>query len=155
NPRYGEIEGLPTVPTIAALPEPVDHVVLSISAEQLEAGLDAAIGHGARAVTIFGACRLDGDTTPPLAERLRRKAVSAGLAICGASSMGYYNRSLGLRVASFPSPPGLREGGIAFIAQSGSAFSALAHNDRRLGFTLCVSSGMEMTATAADYADWA
>lgn len=155
NPRYREIEGLPTVAAIADLPERVDHIALSISAEQLEAGLEAAIAHGAKAVTIFAACQLDGDGEPALAERLRRKASAAGLAMCGGSSMGFYNRSLGLRVASFPSPPGLRAGGIAYIAQSGSAFSALAHNDRRLGFTLAVSSGMEMTTTAADYADWA
>lgn len=155
NPRYREIEGLPTVAAIADLPERVDHIALSISAEQLEAGLDAAIAHGAKAVTIFGACQLDDDVAPPLAERLRRKASAAGLAMCGGSSMGFYNRSLGLRIASFPSPPSLRAGGIAWIAQSGSAFSALAHNDRRLGFSLCVSSGMEMTTTAADYADWA
>ena len=69
--------------------------------------------------------------------------------------MGFYNRTIGLRVASFPSPPGLRAGGIVFIAQSGSAFSALAHNDRRLGFSLCISSGMELTTSAADYAEWA
>lgn len=53
------------------------------------------------------------------------------------------------------SPAGIRPGGIAWIAQSGSALGALAHNDRRLGFSLCVSTGMELVTTVADYMDWA
>jgi acyl-CoA synthetase (NDP forming) len=155
NPRYREIEGLACYPTLADLPERAEHVVLSLPATELEAGLAQAIAHGAKAATIFGSCQIGDDATPPLAERLRRGAVAADLALCGGNSMGFYNRSIGLRVASFPSPPGLRAGGIAFIAQSGSAFSALAHNDRRLGFSLCMSSGMELTTTAADYVEWA
>jgi len=69
--------------------------------------------------------------------------------------MGFYNPHAGLGLASLPSPPGLRRGGVAWIAQSGSAFSALAHNDRRLGFSLCVSSGVELVTGVADYMDWA
>src|SRR5262245_3508469 len=155
NPRYSEIAGLPCYPTLESLPEQVDHVVVSLSNAQLESGLDHAIAHGAKAATIFGSSQLDGDPEPRLSERIRRRALAAGLAISGSNSMGFYNPLIGLRVAAFPSPPGLRRGGIAFIAQSGSAFSALAHNDRRLGFSLCVSSGMELTATATDYVDWA
>lgn len=155
NPRYDRIGDLPCHPSLDALPGRVEHVVLALSSAQLEEGLEAAIAHGARAATIFATARLDGDGDPPLAERLARRAREAGIALCGASSMGFYSRSIGLRVAGFPSPPGLRAGGIVFIAQSGSAFSALAHNDRRLGFTACISSGMEMTTTAADYIDWA
>lgn len=155
NPRYERIGDLACYASLDALPERVDHVVLALASAQLEEGLEAAIAHGARAATIFASARLDGDGDPPLAERLARRAREAGVALCGASSMGFYSRSAGLRVAGFPSPPGLRAGGIVFVAQSGSAFSALAHNDRRLGFTACISSGMELTTTAADYIDWA
>jgi len=155
NPRYSQIEGLACYPSLDALPTTAEHVVLALSAEQLEMGLEQAIAHGAKAATIFGSCQLEVDSEPRLADRLTRRAREAGLALCGGSSMGFYNRSIGLRVAGFPSPPGLRRGGIVFIAQSGSAFSALAHNDRRLGFSLCISSGMEMTTSAADIIDWA
>ena len=61
--------------------------------------------------------------------------------------MGFYNIGSKLRVASFPSPENFTEGGISWIAQSGSAFGALAHNDRRLGFNLCVSTGDGKLAT--------
>lgn len=155
NPRYREIAGLKCFPSLDALPEPAEHVVLGVANVRIERALDEAIAHGARAATIFASCRLDEDKSPALAERLAAKAAASGLALCGGSSMGFYNRIIGLRVAGFPSPPGLTRGGIAWIAQSGSVFSALAHNDRRLGFALAVSSGMETTTTVADYIDWA
>lgn len=155
NPRYERIGDLPCHPSLAALPETVDHVVIGLANAQLEQGLEDAIAHGARAATIFATAQLDETASPRLAQRLARRARDAGIALCGPSSMGFYSRRIGLRVAGFPSTAGLREGGIVFVAQSGSAFSALAHNDRRLGFLACVSSGMELATTAADYLDWA
>jgi acyl-CoA synthetase (NDP forming) len=155
NPRYKEIEGLPCFRSLDELPEIAEHVVLSLGAEQIEAKVAHAIRHGAKAVTIFNSCQLEGDEEPRLLARLGRMADEAGVVICGPNTMGFYNRTIGLRVAGFPSPPGLRAGGIVFIAQSGSAFAALAHNDRRVGFSLVVSSGAELTATAADYLEWA
>jgi acyl-CoA synthetase (NDP forming) len=155
NPRYETIEGLRCYPTLADLPERPEHVVIALPNAQIMPALEDAIRNGARAATIFASCRLEPESDPPLAEKVARCARDAGLAVCGPNSMGFYNRSIGLRVAGFPSPPDLRAGGIAFIAQSGSAFSALAHNDRRLGFSLCVSSGMELAAAAVDYIDWA
>lgn len=155
NPNYREIEGTPCFPRLSSLPERVDHAVLCVPNAGLEAALDEAIAHGARAATIFATCHLDGDSNPPLAARLAAKARSAGIALCGGSSMGFYNLWAGLRVAGFPSAPGIARGGIVWIAQSGSAFSALAHNDRRLKFGLCVSSGAELTTTTADYMAYA
>ena len=153
NPAYSEIEGLPCHPSLANLPETVDHVVLGLANARLEAGLDEAIAHGARAVTIFASGHVDGD--PGLGARIGERARAAGVALCGGNGMGFYNLDHALRVVAFDSPLDMRRGSIAYIAQSGSAFGALAHNDRRLGFNLAVSSGAEWATTAADYLDWA
>ncbi|MGF1610590.1 MAG: CoA-binding protein, partial [Kiloniellales bacterium] len=155
NPNYREVEGISCVASLAALPAPAEHAVLSVPNAGLEAALDEAIAAGVRAVTIFASCHLDNDREPPLARRLAAKANAAGVLICGGSSMGFYNPSVGLRVATFLSAPGLARGGIAWIAQSGSVFGALAHNDRRLRFSLCVSSGAEHNVTVADYMRYA
>lgn len=155
NPRLSEIEGERCYPDLAALPEVPDHVIIGVSSRFVEDVLDQAIALGVRSASIFASCYLDGDSTPRLPARIAEKAKSAGMALCGANCMGFYTPSIGLRVASMPSPPGLRQGGIAWIAQSGSTFGALAHNDRRLGFSLCVSTGMELVTTVADYMDWA
>jgi acetate---CoA ligase (ADP-forming) len=154
NPGYDAIAGLRCFPSLDALPQRVEHVVLGVGSARLEAALDEAIAHGARAATIFASGHSAPAHGPSLAERLAAKATSAGLALCGTGSMGFYNRTIGLRIAAFPSPPDLTAGGIVWISQSGSVFSALAHNDRRLGFALAVSSGMETTTTVADYIGW-
>lgn len=153
NPKYSEVEGVPCFPSLAELPEPVEHVVLGVANEHLERELAAAIRHGARAATIFASCVLEGDAG--LADRLAAMAREAGLVICGGNGMGFCNPTIGLRVSGYATPGRMQPGGITLIAQSGSAFSALGYNDKRLKFNLCVSTGRELTTTAADYMDWA
>ncbi|MEX0502439.1 acetate--CoA ligase family protein [Alphaproteobacteria bacterium LSUCC0719] len=155
NPRLTELDGAPCYPDLAALPEVPDHVVIGVASRFVEAILDQAIELGIKAATIFASCYLDDDENPALPARIAEKAVAAGMSLCGANCMGFYTPTVGLRVASAASPEGLQKGGIAWVAQSGSAFGALSHNDRRLGFTLVVSTGMELVTTLVDYMDWA
>lgn len=155
NPRLEMLDGERCYPDLAALPEVPEHVIIGVASRFVEDVLDQAIALGVTSATIFAACYLDGDTNPPLPQRITEKARAANMAICGANCMGFYVPLIGLRVASGASPAGIRRGGIAWIAQSGSAFGALPHNDRRLGFTLCVSTGMELVTSVPDYMDWA
>jgi acyl-CoA synthetase (NDP forming) len=153
NPKYRQIGEVPCFAGISELPEVVDHVVLGVGNERLEAALDEAIAHGARAATIFASCSLPGDGGA-LRDRLAAKARKAGIAICGGNCMGFYNNQIGLRVAGYPAPLSMAAGGIGWLAQSGSVFAALAHNDQRLKFGLAISSGAEMVTTCADYLRW-
>lgn len=155
NPGYDAVEGLRCYPSLGALPETVDHVVLGVANAKLEAALEEAIAHGAKAVTIFASGLVAGDEHGELARRIGARARAAGVALCGGNGMGFYNLDRKLRVVAFSSALDMRSGPITYIAQSGSAFGALAHNDRRLGFNLAVSSGGEWATSAADYLDWA
>lgn len=98
-----------------------EHVVIGVASHLVEPVLDQAIALGASSATIFASCYLGEEHEPRLPQRIADKAREAGLALCGANCMGFYTPGIGLRVASMPSPPGLRRGGIAWIAQSGSA----------------------------------
>jgi acyl-CoA synthetase (NDP forming) len=69
--------------------------------------------------------------------------------------MGFLNLDANLRACGFLMPERLRLGGITFITHSGSAFSAMAFNDRDLGFNLLISAGQELNTTVADYLDYA
>jgi acyl-CoA synthetase (NDP forming) len=154
NPGYAEILGLPCYPDLTTLPETVDHVVIALGNAHLEAALAAAIEHGAKAATIYSSAVLKQDTNPPLKQRLKDMAQLAGIQICGINGMGFYNLEQQLYVGIFPRAADIMRGGISYIAQSGSAFTTLCHNSRRLGFNLCASVGDEMTTTVADYMDW-
>ena len=152
NPKYETIDGLPCLPSLADMAEPPDHVAIALGDDRLEAALGQAIEAGARAATIFASGVDGGDETLPA--RLGAMAREAGIEMCGINCMGFYNLDARLRVCGFASPLDMTPGGIAWIAQSGSVFGALAHNDRRPRFNLCVSSGAETVTTAADYLDW-
>ena len=154
NPGYPKILGLPCYPDLAALPETVDHVVIALGNAHLEAALAASIEHGARAATIYSSAVLKQETDPPLKQRLKAMAQRAGIQICGINGMGFYNLEQQLYAGIFPRAANIMRGGISYIAQSGSAFTTLCHNSRRLGFNLCASAGDEMTTTVADYMDW-
>lgn len=155
NQAYETVEDLACYASLGDLPERVDHAVICLANGRVEAALAEAIRHGARAATIFANCILPEDGSPKLAERLAAMAREAGLQVCGANAMGFYNLEAGLMVCAFPAPVDMTPGGIALISQSGSVFGALAHNDRRPRYNICVSSGAEYTTTTADYLDWA
>ncbi len=89
NPRYREVLGLPCHPSLAEAPGPADLAVLAVPNAALEAQLAAAAAAGVPAAVIFASCQ---DPAPPpagepsLAERLRRTAVDAGMAVCGGTA---------------------------------------------------------------------
>ena len=158
NPRYRELLGLPCHRSLADAPGPVDLAVLAVPNAALEAQLTAAAAAGVPAAVIFASCQdpvPPPDGEPPLAERLRRIALDAGMAVCGGNGMGFFNLEHSLRVCGYPEPAGLPCGPVAVVSHSGSVFSALLHNDRGLRFNLVVSAGMELVTTTAAYLDHA
>ena len=157
NPSYETIYGYPCFAAISALPEAVDLVVLSVPNRVLEKVVREAIGAGARALVIFASAELEGED--PHSERLRDRvatlAQQAGVPICGANCMGFFNPVHPLRAFSAFHPEPIEVGGLTYIAQSGSLLQALLFNDERLKFNLAVSTGQELVTTVADYMDYA
>jgi len=155
NPTHAEIDGRRCYPSVAALPAPVDLVVLSVANARIETALREAIDAGARAAVIFASLYLEDDTDPPLIQRISGIARAAGIPLCGGNGMGFYNDAAQVWVAAFDNARKARPGGITFISHSGSPYGALAHNDPRFRFNLVVSAGQELVTTAADYLDYA
>ncbi len=169
NPRYDEIAGRPCLPSLADIDGPVDLVALAVGDSSLEGQLSLAAERGDRSAVIFGSAVESGgnmaspdrepavDERPPanLRDRLATIARQAGMALCGGGCMGFVNVAEGLRVIGYVEQDPLPGGPIALVTHSGSAFSALLRADRRLGWTLAVSSGQELVTTAASYLDYA
>jgi acyl-CoA synthetase (NDP forming) len=154
NPRYADIGGVPCLPGLAAIPEPVDLALLAVPDSALEAQLTAAAEHQARSAVIFGSA-YDPHGTHGLRDRLAAVARDAEMAVCGAGCMGFVNVARGLRAVGYVEPDPLPAGPVALVTHSGSVFSALLRTRRGFGYTLAVSSGQELVTTAADYARYA
>ena len=149
NPRLAAPSDGRIAATLADLPEPPEHVVLSLATARVEAAVDQALAAGARALTVFSEC-----PDAAMRQRIGDRVRAAGAALCGPNSMGLHNITLGLRVTPFPVPLDLKPGGIGLIAQSGSILGALMNNDRRLRFSQAISTGSETVTTAAEYLRW-
>ncbi len=156
NPKYDNVLDWRCYPSLGEIGEPVDVVILALANPLLEEQLRAAVDAGAGSAVIFASGyetpRLD---IPPLTERLASIARHAGMPICGGNGMGFANIAERVRALGFYEPKDLRPGGLVFISHSGSAFSAMLHNDRGLGFDLAVSAGQELVTTTADYMAYA
>ena len=53
NPGYQSVCGVPCFASLEALPDKVEHVVLTLGDSRIEAALDATIAHGAKAATMM------------------------------------------------------------------------------------------------------
>ncbi|MBA3291698.1 MAG: acetate--CoA ligase family protein [Actinobacteria bacterium] len=148
NPNYEELSGLTCYPSIDDTP-PVDLALVLVPNRVLEDQVKALADAGVGSAVIFASGH-DDRGEPTLLEPLTRIANDAGITICGANCMGFVDVERRLRALAYPEEE-LEPGGITWLAQSGSAFTALLHNDRGLRFNLAVSSGQELTTTVADY----
>jgi acyl-CoA synthetase (NDP forming) len=156
NPGYESVCGVPCFPSLADLPETVDHAVLTLGDDNIEAGLDAAIAHGAKAATMMSSLVLREDSEPPLRERVARKIAESGLLVCGANGMGFYNFADGVWVCGFDTRDTHPRGGnVTLISHSGSGMSGIIDCEERIDFNLAVSTGQELGVTMDQYMDWA
>ncbi len=148
NPNYEELGSLVCYPSIADAP-PVDLALVLVPNRVLEDQVKALAEAKVPAAVIFASGHDDqGEAT--LLEPIARIANDAGITVCGGNCMGFVDVERGLRALAYPEER-LEPGGITWLAQSGSAFTALLHNDRGLRFNLAVSSGQELNTTVADY----
>lgn len=155
NPSYDTLYGHRCYPSLQSLPEAVDLAVLSVPNRVLEQVVTEAISVGVRALVIFASAELEGEEGSLLRDRVAALAQAAGIPVCGANCMGFFNPEHPLRAFSAFHPDPIEVGGLTYIAQSGSLLQALLFNDERLKFNLAVSTGQELVTTAADFMDYA
>jgi acetate---CoA ligase (ADP-forming) len=151
NPGYEEVDGYRCYPSILEAPGPVDLAILGVANARIEQAMQDAIAAGAGSVVTFSSLYEEPGEGSPLTERVGALAREAGIALCGGNGMGFLNVPGRLRATGFATPDEMRAGPVTFISHSGSAFAALAFNDRGIGFDLVVSSGQEVVTTMDEY----
>ncbi|MEZ0235985.1 MAG: acetate--CoA ligase family protein [Actinomycetota bacterium] len=158
NPGYDEVLGLTCYPSIDDAPGPPDLAILGVANHRVEQAARDAVAAGARSLVTFSSLFEEEPPEPglpPLPDRVAAIVRDAGIPLCGGNGMGFLHETVHLRATGFPTPDDLRHGPVTFISHSGSAFAALAFNDRGIGFNLLVSSGQEIGSTMADYMAYA
>jgi acetate---CoA ligase (ADP-forming) len=158
NPRNATVYGQPTVPSLAAIGEPVDlcyimvgtNVVLSVIQDMIAAGIH-------NAVVLTGGFAEQDEHGRELQEEITRLAVEHDLAIIGPNCMGYINIARNIEaMPSLPMRP-ILSGPVALISQSGALGGMMLNysHTQSVGLSMLISTGNEATVSVTDALQYA
>ena len=157
NPRYQTIGDAPCYPDLAAIPQPVDVVLVLVGANRVFETLDQAVAAKARAAIVFG-----GGFAELGAEGAERQArltayAGRGLRIAGPNVNGLFNVAAGIAMGfspAFEAPA--RIGRVALISQSGAIATGVSSRgmEMGIGFSHVIATGNEADLELTDYLEF-
>lgn len=142
NPKYTTVQGVPCVPDVAALREPVDLLVVTTPAATVPGLIEDAGRLGIRAAIVISAGFGEAGAQGCALERaLREAARRHGLRVLGPNCLGMMRPALGVD-ATF-AIGGAVPGSLGLVSQSGAICTALIDwaRPRGIGFSSLVSIG--------------
>ena len=145
HPTAAEINNLPAVNSIAALPADIDVAVVAIPAARVAACLAELEQAGVRAAVVFS-----NGFTPAQEQDFRRVSDTSAMTIHGPNCMGLIDLHEAMPLYPATITAKVRPGKVALIAQSGSAAISLM-NSSCFGISTVVTVGSEFQVTAPDY----
>ena len=155
NPKYREVMDCPCYPDLAAIPEPVDCVVLAVPNRSVPDLLESAADAGVRAAVVFAAgfaeTGAEGKSRQMRLEALSRER---GFLICGPNCYGVLNVFGKAPLFASSIPAGFLAGPVALVSQSGGLSTTIANAlmlNRHVGLSHIVSCGNQSGATFEEY----
>jgi acyl-CoA synthetase (NDP forming) len=97
---------------------------------------------------------IDDDSVPLLHDRVKAKIDAAGMLVCGANGMGFYNVRDHVWACGFDSAVHEAPGNASLISHSGSGMCGIIDCDRRLQVNVAISTGNELSVTMDEYLDF-
>src|SRR3954449_939523 len=153
NPNYTEVDGTPCHPSLDALPERPDTVLLAVNPLRAARFMRDAADAGVPSVVIPGGGVVEGGEAAAAMQRtVRDIAVRNGIALLGPNCMGMVDWTTNTTTYIGDVNPWLRRGHVAGLAQSGSVTDAFIHAPgSRIGYSRIVSVGAEAVLDLCDY----
>ena len=152
NPRYEELHGQPCYPSLDALPEVPDSVLVAVNPLRATTVVEDAARVGVPSVVIPGGGVVEGGEA---AARMQREVAAIardhGIALLGPNCMGMVDRTTNAATYIGDVNPWQPRGGVAGIAQSGSVTDAFIHAGNRIGFSRIIGCGSEVVLDACDF----
>lgn len=153
NPRVEEIDGIPSFPSLKAIPEDVDLAVIVVPRDAVELVIDDCVAKGVGAVVVITAGFGEtGEEGRAFEQRLLQKVRAAGIRMVGPNCMGVLNTDPQVNLhATFSGvfPPA---GNIAMSSQSGALGLAILEHAKllNLGFSTFISVGNKADVSGND-----
>jgi acyl-CoA synthetase (NDP forming) len=152
NPRYDELLGQPCYPSLDALPELPDTVLVALNPLRAAAVVEEAALAGVPAVIVPGGGVVEGGEAAARMQReVREIAIRHGTALLGPNCMGVFDLTTNAATYIGDINPWLPRGGVAGIAQSGSVTDAFIQSGSRIGFSRIIGCGSEVVLDTCDF----
>jgi acyl-CoA synthetase (NDP forming) len=156
NPNLDEIDGSKAYPSLSALPEPVDLVIVSVPGPLVANVLKECITTGNKNIHIFssGFKETGEEEGIRLQKEIETIAREGGLHVVGPNCMGFYvpkTRLLTWTSAAAESGP------VALVSQSGGNaqdFTNYMRSSHGIHFSKCISYGNALTLDSTDFLDY-
>ncbi len=155
NPKYSEILGLKTYPSLKEIPGTVDYVISALPASQVLRMLEDCPQKGVKCVHLYTArfSETGRRDAVELEQEVLRRAKQGGFRIIGPNCMGLYYPAQGISWGgNFPKDAG----SVALASQSGSVaiqFIPLAAS-RGVRFSKVISYGNALDFNESDYLEY-
>ncbi|MER6254700.1 acetate--CoA ligase family protein [Streptomyces sp. NPDC001584] len=149
NRRGGTVLGRTAAPSLTAVGEPVDLVVISVPGAGFEAAVDEALACGAKAIVAITAGFAEAGPAGLARQRsVAARVRAAGAVLVGPNCLGIADNTTELYLASDRFAPG----GVALLSQSGNLALELQlrGEPHGLGFSRFVSLGNQADVTLVD-----
>ncbi len=158
NPKYPEIGGYRCYPSLAAIGEPVDVVVICVPAAATPAVVkECGVLGIPYAVVLGGGFRESGPAGAALQDEMVANARAGGVRVIGPNCLGVANvhERVFAAFGSLTRPPLLNPGPVSMVMQSGGFGNTLAFRCHAagIGFRILVTSGNEADLTAPELID--
>ena len=152
NPRHDELHGQPCFPSLDALPERPDTVLVAVNPLRATGVAEDAARAGVPSLIIPGGGVVEGGEAAAVMQReVREVALRHGIALLGPNCMGMVDLTTNAATYIGDVNPWLPRGGVAGIAQSGSVTDAFIHSGSRIGFSRIIGCGSEVVLDACDF----
>ncbi|WP_112664428.1 acetate--CoA ligase family protein [Microvirga flavescens] len=159
NPNRETVQGLKAYPSLAAVPEVPDIVLIAVPAGLTELAVSECIEKGVRGAVIFSAGYAEsGEEGLAIQERISTIARAGGLRLLGPNCLGIFNPQIGFYGTftqsldkEMPKP-----GPLGIISQSGAYGSHIAYLARRrgIGINYWITTGNEADVDIAECLEW-
>jgi acyl-CoA synthetase (NDP forming) len=157
HPKAKSAFGLPAVPSLRDLPEPVDLAFILTGVPVVESVLDDMLAAGIKnAVVLASGYREVGEEGKALEESLVTRAIAHDITILGPNCLGFVNAQTRAAPYALTMQPPLLAGPVGVGLQSGALASVVLNFARLhgIGLTTLTSMGNESIMKTVDFIDY-
>jgi len=159
NPTREAVQGVKAYPSVTAIPEQVDQVILAVPASRVEAAVDDGLAAGVKSFVMFSAGFAEaGDAGAAAQAALVKRIRAGGARLLGPNAMGLFNTNDRI-FSTFSSAldRGIPQiGRVGVVSQSGAVGSYIQNLilTRGVNISKFVATGNEADVEASECLEW-